>query len=306
MKKRPVWNVGSQKEAAFDLQKGSFEVKIELAEMLKGGVVMDVTTTDEARIAEDAGAVAVLVANRLSSDLRAEGGISRMTSPELIEKIQEAVSIPVIAKCRIGHFVEAKILEALFVDFIDESEILTPADEEHHIDKHQFRIPFVSGCRDLNEALRRIAEGAALIRTRGDAGSGNISEAVRHLRTMRRQIKSLAFLDTMELMNEARKMGAPYRLLKQVADTGKLPVPQFAAGGIATPADAALMMCLGAESVFVGSVIFSSKNPSILAKSIVKAVANCYNPETLAEISMGRLDEVKGKEIGILETEENF
>lgn len=290
MKKIPVWNTSVNKEAAFDLQKESFEVKIELAEMLKGGVIMDVTTLDEAKIAEDAGAVAVLAANRLSSDQKTDGAIFRMTNPELIEKIQEAVSIPVIAKCRIGHFVEAKILEALFVDFIDESEVLTAADEEHYIDKHQFRIPFVSGCRDLNEALRRIAEGAVLIRTRGEAGSGNISEAVKHLRTMRRQIKSLAYLDTMELMNEARRLGAPYRLLKQVAETGKLPVPQFAAGGIATPADAALMMCLGAESVFVGSVIFSSKNPANLAKSIVLAVANCYNPETLAEITMGRVD----------------
>lgn len=286
MKKSPVWNSGTvQKEAAFDLQRESFDVKIELAEMLKGGVIMDVTTLEEAKIAEESGAVAVLATNRLSSDQKGDPSISRMTNPDLIEKIQEAVSIPVIAKCRIGHFVEAKILEALFVDFIDESEMLTPADEEHFIDKHQFRIPFVSGCKDLCEALKRIAEGAVLIRTRGDAGSGNISEAVKHLRTMRRQIKNLAFLDTMELMNEARRLGAPYRLLKQVAETGKLPVPQFAAGGIATPADAALMMCLGAESIFVGSVIFSSKQSGALARSIVKAVANCYNPEMLAEMS---------------------
>lgn len=290
MTKTPVWNTG-QKEASCDLQKESFEVKIELAEMLKGGVIMDVTSLDEAKIAEDAGAVAVLGTNHFSSSQKSEGCVLRMTSPELIEKIQEAVSIPVIAKCRIGHFVEAKILEALFVDFIDESEMLTPADEEHHIDKNQFRIPFIAGCKDLNEALKRISEGAVLIRTRGEAGSGNISEAIRHLRTMRRQIKSLAFLDTMEMMNEARKLGSPYRLLKQVGDTGKLPVPQFAAGGIATPADAALMMSLGAEGVFVGSVIFSSKNPYNLAKSIVKAVANCYNPEVLAQITMGRLDD---------------
>jgi pyridoxal 5'-phosphate synthase pdxS subunit len=288
MKKSPVWKIDGQKEAAFDLQRESFDLKIELAEMLKGGVIMDVRTLDEAKIAEDAGAVAVLATNHLSSDTREDGAVSRMTNPELIEKIQEAVSIPVIAKCRIGHFVEAKILEALFVDFIDESEVLTPADEDHYIDKHQFRIPFIAGCKDLNEALKRIAEGAVLIRTRGEAGSGNISEAVRHLRTMRRQIKALANLDTMELMNEARKLGAPYRLLKQVAETGRLPVPQFAAGGIATPADAALMICLGAESVFVGSVIFSSKQPGVLAKSIVRAVANCYNPESLAEITMGR------------------
>ena len=291
MKKSPVWNVNGQKEAAFDLQKESFEVKIELAEMLKGGVIMDVTSLDEAKIAEDTGAVAVLVTNRLCSSQKIDGSISRMTSPELIEKVQEAVSIPVIAKCRIGHFIEAKILEALFVDFIDESEVLTPADEEHPIDKHQFRIPFIAGCRDLNEALRRISEGAVLIRTRGEAGSGNISEAIRHLRTMRRQIKSLAFLDNIELMNEARKLGAPFRLLKQVAETGKLPVPQFAAGGIATPADAALMMNLGAESIFVGSVIFSSKNSHNLASSIVKAVANCYNPEALAKITLGGVDE---------------
>src|SRR5947209_4517117 len=242
-------------------KKGTLEIKVALAEMLKGGVIMDVTTPEQAKIAEDAGAVAVMALERIPSDIRAQGGVTRMSNPELIQKIQEAVSIPVMAKCRIGHFVEAQILEALFIDFIDESEVLTPADEENHIDKNAFRIPFVCGCRDLGEALRRIGEGASLIRTKGEAGTGNIVEAVRHMRTLNREIRQLTIMDPSELMAASKKMGAPYHLVEQVAKSGKLPVPNFAAGGIATPADAALMMQLGAESVFVGSGIFKSEDP---------------------------------------------
>ena len=237
-----------RKQAANQLEKGSFEVKVGLAEMLKGGVIMDVTTPEQAKIAEDAGAVAVMALERIPADIRAQGGVARMSNAELIQKIQEAVSIPVMAKCRIGHFVEAQILEALFVDFIDESEVLTPADEEYHIDKHNFKIPFVCGCRDLGEALRRIGEGAAMIRTKGEAGSGNIVEAVRHMRAVNRELRRLSKVDHAELMTEAKLMGAPYQLVEQVAKTGKLPVPNFAAGGIATPADAALMMQLGRPS----------------------------------------------------------
>lgn len=278
-------------------EKGSFEVKVGLAEMLKGGVIMDVTTPDQAKIAEDAGAVAVMALERIPSDIRAQGGVARMSSPDLIHKIQEVVSIPVMAKCRIGHFVEAQILEALFVDFIDESEVLTPADEENHIDKHAFRIPFVCGCRDLGEALRRIGEGAAMIRTKGEAGTGNIVEAVRHMRTINRDIRLLATLDVSELMSVAKRLGAPYHLVKQVAETGKLPVPNFAAGGIATPADAALMMQLGAESVFVGSGIFKSEDPPSCAKAIVGAATYYKDPEMLAKISMGLLSAMKGMDI---------
>jgi len=268
-------------------EKGSFEVKVGLAEMLKGGVIMDVTTPEQAKIAEEAGAVAVMALERIPSDIRSQGGVARMSAPELIQKIQETVSIPVMAKCRIGHFVEAQILEALFVDFIDESEVLTPADEENHIDKHAFRIPFVCGCRDLGEALRRIGEGAAMIRTKGEAGTGNIVEAVRHMRSVMRDVKRLSALDSSELMAEAKRLGAPYHLVQQVARTGKLPVPNFAAGGIATPADAALMMQLGAESVFVGSGIFKSDDPEIRAKAIVEAATYYNDPPMLAKISMG-------------------
>lgn len=278
-------------------EKGSFEVKVGLAEMLKGGVIMDVTTPEQAKIAEDAGAVAVMALERIPADIRAQGGVARMSGPELIHKIQEAVSIPVMAKCRIGHFVEAQILEALFVDFIDESEVLTPADEENHIDKNSFRIPFVCGCRDLGEALRRIAEGAAMIRTKGEAGTGNIVEAVRHMRTLNREIRLLAALDPSELMAEAKRLGAPYHLVKQVAEKGKLPVPNFAAGGIATPADAALMMQLGAESVFVGSGIFKSEDPAQRARAIVGAATYYKDPEMLAKISMGLLSAMKGTDI---------
>lgn len=278
-------------------EKGSFEVKVGLAEMLKGGVIMDVTTPEQAKIAEEAGAVAVMALERIPADIRAQGGIARMSAPELIQRIQETVSIPVMAKCRIGHFVEAQILEALFVDFIDESEVLTPADEENHIDKHLFRIPFVCGCRDLGEALRRIGEGAAMIRTKGEAGTGNIVEAVRHMRSVTRSIKRLTALDHAELMSEAKKMGAPYHLVEQVARTGKLPVPNFAAGGIATPADAALMMQLGAESVFVGSGIFKSDDPETRARAIVEAATYYNDPPMLAKISMGLADAMPGLNI---------
>lgn len=280
-----------------DLEKGTFEVKIGLAEMLKGGVIMDVTTPEQAKIAEEAGAIAVMALERIPADIRAQGGIARMSQADLIKRIQDAVSIPVMAKCRIGHFVEAQILEALFVDFIDESEVLTPADEENHIDKHQFRIPFVCGCRDLGEALRRIGEGAAMIRTKGEAGTGNIVEAVRHMRSVQRSIKFLSTLSPCELMSEAKEMRAPYHLVEQVAKSGKLPVPNFAAGGVATPADAALMMQLGAESVFVGSGIFKSEDPETRAKAIVAAVTYYQDPEILAKISMGLLSAMPGVDI---------
>lgn len=285
-------------------EKGSFEVKVALAEMLKGGVIMDVTNPEQAKIAEDAGAVAVMALERIPSDIRAQGGIARMSHPELIEKIQETVTIPVMAKCRIGHFVEAQILEALQVDFIDESEVLTPADEENHIDKNLFKVPFVCGCRDLGEALRRIAEGAAMIRTKGEAGTGNIVEAVRHMRALNREIRKLATLDAVELMEEAKYLRAPIHLVQQVAKTGVLPVPNFAAGGIATPADAALMMQLGAQSVFVGSGIFKSQDPEQRARAIVGAATYYNDPEMLLQISKGLLDPMKGIDIRQLSKEE--
>jgi pyridoxal 5'-phosphate synthase pdxS subunit len=278
-------------------EKGSWEVKVGLAEMLKGGVIMDVTTAEQAKIAEDAGAVAVMALERIPADIRAQGGVARMSNLELIQQIQEAVSIPVMAKCRIGHFAEAQILEALFVDFIDESEVLTPADDENHIDKHAFRIPFVCGCRNLGEALRRIAEGAAMIRTKGEAGTGNVVEAVRHMRTVMREIKRLQTADAAELMAEAKQMGAPYELVQKIAKTGKLPVPNFAAGGIATPADAALMMQLGAESVFVGSGIFKSEDPPHRAKAIVAAVTHFRDPEMLVKVSLGLMSGMKGMDM---------
>jgi len=284
--------------------KNSFEVKVGLAEMLKGGVIMDVTTADQAKIAEDAGAVAVMALERIPADIRSEGGVARMSDPELIQKIQETVSIPVMAKCRIGHFVEAQILEAIFVDFIDESEVLTPADEEYHINKQKFRIPFVCGCRNLGEALRRIGEGAAMLRTKGEPGTGNIVEAVRHMRSMMKDIRRLATMDPAEWMTEAKNLGAPYHLVEQVALTGKLPVPNFAAGGIATPADAALMMQLGAESVFVGSGIFKSDDPVRRAKAIVEAVTYYNDPQMLARISMGLSKAMKGLDIHDLKKDE--
>lgn len=292
------------KKKSEKVEKGSFAVKVALAEMLKGGVIMDVTTVEQAKIAEEAGAVAVMALERIPSDIRAQGGIARMTNPELIQQIQKAVSIPVMAKCRIGHFVEAQILEALQVDFIDESEVLTPADEENHIDKNPFKIPFVCGCRDLGEALRRIAEGAAMIRTKGEAGTGNIVEAVRHMRAVNREIRNLVALDQTELMSEAKRLRAPLELVQQVAKTGVLPVPNFAAGGVATPADAALMMQLGAQSVFVGSGIFKSQDPAERARAIVGAVTYYNDPEMLAQISMGLLDPMKGIDIRQLSKEQ--
>jgi pyridoxal 5'-phosphate synthase pdxS subunit len=279
------------------MEKGSFEVKVGLAEMLKGGVIMDVTTPEQAKIAEEAGAVAVMALERIPADIRAAGGIARMSSVKVIKAIQETVSIPVMAKCRIGHFAEAQILEALGVDFIDESEVLTPADEENHIWKHDFKVPFVCGCRDLGEALRRIGEGAALIRTKGEAGTGNIVEAVRHMRMVQSEIRKLTTLRDDELMAEAKRLGAPFELVRQVAKSGKLPVPNFAAGGVATPADASLMMQLGAESVFVGSGIFKSEDPAQRARAIVLAVTYYDNPEKLAEISAELGEPMKGLDI---------
>lgn len=287
-------------------EKNSFEVKVGLAEMLKGGVIMDVTTPEQAKIAEDAGAAAVMALERIPAEIREHGGIARMSSPKMIKEIQEAVDIPVMAKCRIGHIAEAQILEALEVDFIDESEVLTPADEENHVWKYDFKIPFVCGCRNLGEALRRIGEGAAMIRTKGEAGTGNIVEAVRHMRTVQRQMKALTQLDSHELMAEAKKMGAPFHLVQKVAETGKMPVPNFAAGGIATPADASLMMQLGAESVFVGSGIFASDDPEPRAKAIVNAVTYYDNPEKLAEVSEELAEAMKGQEISDIPEEERM
>lgn len=275
----------------------NFAIKIGLAEMLRGGVIMDVTNPEQAKIAEDAGAVAVMALERIPSDIRKDGGIARMSDPEMIMGIQQAVSIPVMAKCRIGHFAEAQILEALNVDFIDESEVLTPADDINHIWKHEFKVPFVCGCRNLGEALRRIGEGAAMIRTKGEAGSGNIVEAVRHMRQVQNDIKQLGGLRIEELMAKAKELGAPFDLVQQVATTGKLPVPNFAAGGVATPADAALMMQLGAETVFVGSGIFMSEDPARRAKAIVQAVTYFDDAQKLAEISTGLRSAMKGLNI---------
>ena len=279
------------------MAKGTFEVKVGLAEMLKGGVIMDVMNPEQAQIAEDAGAVAVMALERIPALIREEGGIARMSDPEMIKEIQEKVSIPVMAKVRIGHFAEAQILEALEVDFIGESEVLTPADEANHIWKHDFKVPFVCGCRNLGEALRRIGEGAALIRTKGEAGSGNIVEAVRHMRMVTSSIKKLTTMGQDELMAEAKDMGAPFSLVQQVGKLGKLPVPNFAAGGVATPADASLMMQLGAETVFVGSGIFMSEEPAQRAKAIVEAVTYADDPGKLADISSGLKKAMKGLDI---------
>lgn len=266
-------------------QKSTWRTKVGLAEMLKGGVIMDVTNVEQAKIAAEAGAQAVMALERVPADIRAAGGVARMSDPQMIKEIEQAVTIPVMAKCRIGHFVEAQILESLGVDFIDESEVLTPADERFHVNKQDFRVPFVCGCRDLGEALRRIGEGAAMIRTKGEAGTGDIVEAVRHLRAVTDGIRRLQSLPKEELMTEAKELGAPYDLVVEVAETGKLPVPNFSAGGVATPADAALMVQLGAEAVFVGSGIFKSKDPARRARAIVDAVANYNDPAKLAEIS---------------------
>lgn len=276
------------------VKKGSFEIKVGLAEMLKGGVIMDVMNAEQAKIAEDAGAVAVMALERIPALIRKEGGIARASDPQMIKDIQTTVSIPVMAKVRIGHFAEAQILEALEVDFIDESEVLTPADEHNHIWKHDYKVPFVCGCRNLGEALRRIGEGAALIRTKGEAGSGNIVEAVRHMRQVQSDIKKLTTLNQDELMAESKNMGAPFELVQQVAKLGKLPVPNFAAGGIATPADASLMMQLGAETVFVGSGIFMSDDPSPRAKAIVDSVTYYKDSKKMVDVSMGLQSAMKG------------
>jgi pyridoxal 5'-phosphate synthase pdxS subunit len=284
----------------------SFELKVGLAEMLKGGVIMDVTNPDEAKIAEDSGAAAVMALERVPSDIRRDGGVARMCSIEVIEGIQKTVSIPVMAKVRIGHFVEARVLDALGVDFIDESEVLTPADDEHHVDKHGFRSPFVCGARNLGEALRRIAEGAAMIRTKGEAGSGNIVEAVRHMRTVMGEIRAVAALPPEELAACAKDLEAPFELVKQVAATGKLPVPNFAAGGIATPADAALCMALGAETVFVGSGIFKSEDPAVRARAIVRATTHWDDSEEVLAACRGLGSAMEGIEMSTLTEDERM
>ena len=284
----------------------AFRVKVGLAEMLKGGVIMDVTNAEQALIAEKAGAAAVMALERVPADIRREGGVARMAPIRKIREIMEAVSIPVMAKCRIGHFVEARILEALKVDYIDESEVLTPADEEHHVDKRAFRVPFVCGARNLGEALRRIAEGAAMIRTKGEAGSGNIVEAVRHMRTIQKEMKQLTVLGKEELVAESKRLQAPLELVEWVAEHGKLPVPNFSAGGVATPADAALVMQLGAEAVFVGSGIFKSEDPEARARAIVKAVTYYNDPEKLLEASEDLLMGMPGLDVASLPESERL
>ena len=269
------------------MEKGTWKVKTGLAQTLKGGVIMDVVTPEQAKIAEEAGACAVMALERVPADIRADGGVARMADPAVITAIKAAVSIPVMAKCRIGHFAEAQVLEALGIDFIDESEVLTPADESHHVWKHDFKVPFVCGCRDLGEALRRIAEGAAMIRTKGEAGTGNIVEAVRHMRAVQDGLRRLQALPEEELVAEAKVLGAPLESVMEVHKTGKLPVVNFAAGGVATPADAALMMQLGAEGVFVGSGIFKSSDPVVRAQAIVKATTHYQDPAIVAEVSKG-------------------
>ena len=281
----------------FQFSSEEFRVKVGLAEMLKGGVIMDVTNAEQAKIAEDAGASAVMALERVPSDIRKDGGVARMANISIIEAIMNTVTIPVMAKARIGHFMEARILESLGVDYIDESEVLTPADEEHHIDKVDFKVPFVCGARNLGEALRRIAEGAAMIRTKGEAGSGNIVEAVRHIRTIVKEMRQLTVLGKEELVHEAKNHQAPLELVEWVAEHGKLPVPNFSAGGIATPADAALVMQLGAEAVFVGSGIFKSSDPAARAKAIVQAAKNFDNPEKLLEASRALGDAMPGLDV---------
>ena len=290
------------------MEVGTLRLKVGLAEMLKGGVIMDVTNAEQAKIAEDAGAVAVMALERVPSDIRRDGGVARMSPVKKIREIQAAVSIPVMAKCRIGHFVEAQILEALGVDYIDESEVLTPADEHFHVDKFAFKVPFVCGCRDLGEALRRVGEGAAMIRTKGEAGSGNIVEAVRHMRAVVSGIKRLTTLGQEELMTEAKNLGAPYELVRWISQHGMLPVPNFSAGGIATPADAALMMQPGAQAVFVGSGIFKSADPPVRARAIVQATTHFKDPDMLAKVSedlgeaMPGIETSKLKESELLQT----
>jgi pyridoxal 5'-phosphate synthase pdxS subunit len=287
-----------------DKETGTLRLKTGLAEMLKGGVIMDVTAADQAKIAEDAGAVAVMALERVPADIRAEGGVARMADPTKVAEIMEAVSIPVMAKCRIGHFVEAQILQSLGVDYIDESEVLTPADEEHHVDKWQFTVPFVCGARDLGEALRRIAEGAAMIRTKGEAGTGNVVEAVRHMRKIQGQIRQLGAMSQDELGTAAKSLGAPLELVRQVAATGTLPVVNFSAGGLATPADAALMMQLGADGNFVGSGIFKSEDPAARARAIVEATTSFNDPDILAKVSRGLGEPMRGLDVASMKEEE--
>ena len=297
-------------------QQEQFRLKVGLAEMLKGGVIMDVSTPDQAEIAQEAGAAAVMALERIPALIRRDGGVARMSDPAMVRRIQSAVDIPVMAKCRIGHIAEAQILEVLEIDFIDESEVLTPADEEHHIEKHAFKVPFVCGCRDLGEALRRVGEGAAMIRTKGEAGTGNIVEAVRHMRAVMKSIRHLTTLRDDELMAESKRLGAPFELVKQVARTGRLPVPNFAAGGVATPADAALMMLLGAEAVFVGSGIFMAgeglsekdrrEEQKRRANAIVQAVTNYNKPELLLEVSEDLGHAMKGLEMQAIPEEQVF
>jgi pyridoxal 5'-phosphate synthase pdxS subunit len=286
------------------MESGTWKVKTGLAQMLKGGVIMDVINADQAKIAQEAGACAVMALERVPADIRTAGGVARMADPAIIEAIMKTVSIPVMAKCRIGHFAEAQALEALGVDYIDESEVLTPADEAHHIWKHDFKVPFVCGCRDLGEALRRIGEGAAMIRTKGEAGTGNIVEAVRHMRAVMDGIRRLVNTPQDELMTQAKEMGAPFELVEEIHRTGKLPVVNFAAGGVATPADAALMMQLGADGVFVGSGIFKSSNPEVRARAIVKATTHFQDPEIIAEVSKNLGKAMPGLDIKQIPPEE--
>jgi pyridoxal 5'-phosphate synthase pdxS subunit len=288
------------------VQTGTFAVKAGLAQMLKGGVIMDVVTAEQARIAEEAGACAVMALERVPADIRRDGGVARMSDPRMIKEIIEAVTIPVMAKARIGHFVEAQILEALGVDYIDESEVLTPADEEHHINKHKFKVPFVCGCRNLGEALRRIAEGAAMIRTKGEAGTGDVVEAVRHARTVNGEIRRIQTMDEDELYTYAKNIQAPFALVKETAELGRLPVVNFAAGGVATPADAALMMQLGVDGVFVGSGIFKSGNPAKRANAIVQAVTHYNDPKVLAEVSENLGEPMVGINVDSLTAQEKM
>ena len=286
------------------METGTWKVKTGLALMLKGGVIMDVVTPEHAKIAEEAGACAVMALERVPADIRAAGGVARMADPTVIEAIMKTVSVPVMAKCRIGHFVEAQALESLGVDYVDESEVLTPADESHHIWKHDFKVPFVCGCRDLGEALRRIGEGAAMIRTKGEAGTGNVVEAVRHIRSVMDSIRELVNTPQEELMAKAKELGAPFEQVLDVHNTGKLPVVNFAAGGIATPADAALMMQLGAEGVFVGSGIFKSSNPEVRAKAIVRATTHYQDPAIIAEVSKDLGEAMSGLDIKQIPSDE--
>jgi pyridoxal 5'-phosphate synthase pdxS subunit len=285
-------------------QTGTWNVKAGLAQMLKGGVIMDVVTPEQASIAQEAGACAVMALERVPADIRAAGGVARMSDPDVISRIIEAVTIPVMAKCRIGHFVEAQVLEALGVDYIDESEVLTPADERHHVNKHDFKVPFVCGCRELGEALRRIGEGAAMMRTKGEAGTGNIVEAVRHMRSVWDGIRQLQNMPEDELMAAAKELGAPYELVRETRELGRLPVVNFAAGGVATPADAALMMQLGADGVFVGSGIFKSEDPAKRAHAIVQAVTHYNDPKIIADVSRGLGEPMRGLELSEIPQEE--